>query len=53
MAAIGHALALDEGARRDLSARTIARIGRDFSKQTMCDKTLDVYREVLALPVGE
>ncbi len=51
--AIGHALALDEGARRDLSARTIARIGRDFSKQTMCDKTLDVYREVLALPVGE
>ncbi len=50
--AIARALALDEAERRDLSARTIAHIGRDFSKQVMCDKTIEVYREVLALPVS-
>ncbi len=49
--AIGQALALSDGERRALSDRTIAHIARNFSKQVMCDKTIEVYREVLALPI--
>lgn len=50
--AIGRALALTESERRDLAALTTDNIVRNFSKQVMCDKTLEVYREVLALPAS-
>ncbi|MBM3565794.1 MAG: glycosyltransferase family 4 protein, partial [Alphaproteobacteria bacterium] len=50
--AIGRALALNEAARREISAATVDNIARNFSKAVMCEKTIAVYREVLSLPRG-
>ncbi|MCW8915212.1 MAG: glycosyltransferase family 4 protein [Magnetovibrio sp.] len=46
--ALREALELDEAGRQAYSDRAIASVSENFSKTTMCDKTLDVYREVLA-----
>jgi len=46
--AIAKGLDLDDDARAVFSARAIKHIREDFSKETMCSKTLDVYNEVLA-----
>lgn len=48
--AIRRGLALSPDARRSLAARAIAHIAANFSKETMCAKTLAVYDEVLAAP---
>lgn len=45
--ALGHVLSLDETARAGLSKAAIANVREHFSKQSMCEKTLDVYNEVL------
>ena len=39
--------------RRALAQKAIAHVRRDFSKDNMCAKTLDVYNEVLALTHAE
>ena len=40
-------LAMDEEQRAELSSAAIANVRKHFSKQSMCEKTLDVYNEVL------
>ena len=40
-------LAMDEEQRAELSSAAIANVRKHFSKQAMCEKTLDVYNEVL------
>ncbi|MCG8510321.1 MAG: glycosyltransferase family 4 protein [Rhodospirillales bacterium] len=47
--AIGRVLALDEPARHRLAERAVDNVRRNFSKDTMCARTLDVYNEVLHL----
>ena len=51
--AIERVLDLSETARRALAEKAIAHVRRNFSKDTMCTKTLDVYDEVLALTDAE
>jgi len=46
--AIETALKLDHAARTKLAQTAIKHIRKNFSKTQMCDKTLDVYNEVLA-----
>jgi len=41
-------LGLDAAAREDVSKAAVANARNNFSKQSMCEKTLDVYNEVLA-----
>ncbi len=48
-AAIGRVLDLKEPARIRLAEKAIANIRENFSKHTMCAKTLEVYNEVLHL----
>ena len=45
--AIEKALSLDNAARNKLAATAIEHVRKNFSKTQMCDKTLDVYNEVL------
>ena len=45
--AIERVLALNKSARATLAADAIASVRKNFSKQDMCRKTLDVYKEVL------
>jgi glycosyltransferase involved in cell wall biosynthesis len=40
-------LSLDENQRAELSEAAIANVRDNFSKQAMCEKTLEVYNEVL------
>jgi len=40
-------LDMDGEQRAKLSAAAIANVRQHFSKQAMCEKTLDVYNEVL------
>ncbi len=47
--ALRHTLALDGDQRAVLAERARAHVSQHFSKQRMCDKTLDVYRELLAV----
>lgn len=47
--AIGHVLDLKEPARKSLAEKAIAHVRANFSKHTMCAKTLEVYNEVLHL----
>lgn len=47
-AALANVLALDEAQRGALSDAAIANVRAHFSKQSMCEKTLEVYNEVLA-----
>ena len=51
--AIERVLGLGEAARRALAGKAIANVRRNFSKDAMCAKTLDVYDEVLALTPTE
>jgi len=46
--AIETGLALDSPARTRLATAAIDHVRKNFSKTQMCDKTLDVYNEVLA-----
>ena len=46
-AAIDRVLALREPARRHLAEKAIANVRRNFSKDAMCARTLDIYNEVL------
>lgn len=46
--AIEKALSLDSTERTQLAAKAIEHVRKNFSKTQMCDKTLDVYNEVLA-----
>lgn len=48
-AALDKALALDEQARKELSELAIKNVRENFSRETMCNKTLEVYDEVLNL----
>ncbi len=48
-AAIDRVLDLKEPARKRLAEKAIANIRENFSKHTMCAKTLEVYNEVLHL----
>lgn len=48
-AAIGHALRLTEAERLRLAEAAIAHVRAEFAKEAMCEKTLAVYDEVLAL----
>jgi glycosyltransferase involved in cell wall biosynthesis len=50
---IERVLDLGGTARRALAEKAIAHVRRDFSKDNMCAKTLDVYNEVLALTHAE
>jgi glycosyltransferase involved in cell wall biosynthesis len=47
-AAIVKGLSLDNAARTQLAGTAIEHVRKNFSKTQMCDKTLDVYNEVLA-----
>ena len=47
--ALNRVLDMSEQGRKRLATRAIANIAENFSKQTMCAKTLDVYNEVLNL----
>ncbi|WP_142848873.1 glycosyltransferase family 4 protein [Telmatospirillum sp. J64-1] len=49
-AAIAEALDYDADRRLLFAERAMAHVRENFSRQRMCDKTLAVYREVLALP---
>ena len=40
-------LGMDEEQRAELASAAIANVRKHFSKQAMCEKTLDVYNEVL------
>ena len=42
------ALALDPATREALARRVIGNVRADYTKELMCDRTLAVYREVLA-----
>lgn len=48
-AAIEKVLALDSAQRSTLAGKAIANVRDNFSKATMCAKTLDVYDEVLGI----
>lgn len=46
-ATLDKVLSLDLEARTALAEKAIANVRKNFSKQAMCNKTLDVYREIL------
>ena len=46
--AIGQALDLNKDARQKMADSAISNVREHFSKDSMCAKTLDVYREVLS-----
>jgi glycosyltransferase involved in cell wall biosynthesis len=46
-------LGLSEGERRSLSKKGVIHVSNNFSKQVMCDKTLNVYLEILAEKTGD
>jgi glycosyltransferase involved in cell wall biosynthesis len=46
--ALREALALDAQSREALAARVIANVRAEYTRELMCDRTLSVYREVLA-----
>ena len=48
-ATLGKVLGMSRETRSALAEKANANVARNFSKQGMCDKTLDVYREVLEL----
>lgn len=48
-AAIDKVLSLDSAARSTLAGKAIANVRDNFSKASMCAKTLDVYDEVLGI----
>ena len=50
--ALARVLELKEPARRILSDKAIANVRDNFSRESMCAKTLDVYNEVLLLKAG-
>lgn len=52
-ATLERVLAIGPEARQGLAERAIAYVRGNFSKDAMCDKTLDVYNEVLNLKPGE
>ena len=41
-------LSLDEGSRSDLSTRSIIHVREKYTRDKMCDRTLALYRDVLA-----
>ncbi|NQV47653.1 MAG: glycosyltransferase family 4 protein [Rhodospirillaceae bacterium] len=45
--ALEHILSLDQAARKRLSDRAIEHVSRNFSRRSMCDKTIAVYNQVL------
>ena len=45
-------LDLPEEARLSLSKKAIDHVNSNFSKKAMCEKTLDVYSEILASKTG-
>lgn len=45
--ALDWALALNEKEKQKISAAAIKNVREHFTKQIMCDKTIDVYREVI------
>ena len=49
-AALEHVLALDRAARERLAERAIARARARFSRETMCARTLAIYRELAVAP---
>lgn len=49
-AAVRGAFALDPAQRDAFARESVVHVRRNFSKAKMCAETLDVYREVLALP---
>ncbi len=50
--AIREALMLDDGAKKQMTDRALAHARQNFSVQTMCAKTLDVYQRLLQSPPG-
>ena len=52
-AAIDRVLELDEETRAALAVRAIENVHKNFSKASMCAKTLDVYDEVLQLKTAD
>ena len=51
--AIENALSLDEHSRTKIFEKGILNVQKNFSKDTMCSKTLEVYNEVLASKVDQ
>ncbi len=51
--AITEALSLDAAARADLAATARAHVRTHFTVETMCARTLDVYRELLPTPTRD
>jgi glycosyltransferase involved in cell wall biosynthesis len=51
-ASLRGALALDAAARDAYARESIVHVRQNFSKAKMCAETLDLYREVMALPTG-
>ncbi len=51
-ATLDKVLSLDLDARTALAEKAIANVRKNFSKQAMCNKTLDVYREILQQKAG-
>ncbi len=51
-AALAAALALDGEARSALAARAMPRVRAEYSTETMCARTLAIYRELLAETAG-
>jgi len=49
-AALEKGLALTAGQRTEMAARAIAHIRKEFTKEAMCAKTLEVYNEVISAP---
>lgn len=50
--AIARVLDFSEAARTQMAEKAIANVRKNFSKQSMCAKTLNVYNEVLRLKMG-
>ena len=49
-ATLGHVLDLKGPARERLAEKAVAHVRKEFSREAMCTRTLDVYNEVL--PIG-
>lgn len=50
---VREALTLSPSEREELSLREMAHVRKHFSTETMCAKTLDVYRDVMAAKAAE
>ncbi|MBT8003404.1 MAG: glycosyltransferase, partial [Rhodospirillales bacterium] len=50
--AITRVLDLSEAARNQMAKRAIANVRENFSRQSMCTKTLEVYNDVLRLKMS-